>query len=455
MASQILIATQRETELKADLRALRAEGRTLMAVAAEKRTPEQAARLTALDAELDATAAAVDAAAIEVERLKRFRDEELAQATEPTIQGGEDRRALKPWGPSVAADAPKHLRDEARHLALGTFAIAVREAAYGSAAVDPRLVAAAQGAGTQRDSNLGFAVPQEVAPGIERDMYTTGEILSRVDVRTISGNNMTFNVFDETSRADGSRGGGVLGYWVDEGTAPTASNTKLARIEMKLRKAGTFGVMTDEILSDAIALGGELEASFAAELMFQVENKIYRGNGASAPLGWLNAPCLVTVAIESGQTIASNPIVTANISKMWARMPSRSKPNAVWLYNTELGPALDELAQPIGTGGTAPRFVSYDDAGVLRIKGRPAIDVEYASALGTIGDLAVVDLAKYRVIRKGGVEQASSMHVYFATGEQAFRGFYRVDGQPVPRAAITPFKGSATLSPFVVLNTRS
>jgi hypothetical protein len=47
------------------------------------------------------------------------------------------------------------------------------------------------------------------------------------------------------------------------------------------------------------------------------------------------------------------------------------------------------------------------------------------------------------------------MHVYFSAGEQAFRAFYRCDGQAVPRAAITPFKGSATLSPFVVLATRA
>jgi HK97 family phage major capsid protein len=92
---------------------------------------------------------------------------------------------------------------------------------------------------------------------------------------------------------------------------------------------------------------------------------------------------------------------------------------------------------------------------VLRIKGRPVIAVEYAETVGTVGDIALVDLSKYRVIRKGGVEQASSMHVYFAQGEQAFRAFYRVDGQAVPRAALTPFKGSATLSPFVVLATRA
>jgi HK97 family phage major capsid protein len=338
-------------------------------------------------------------------------------------------------------------------MALGAFAQAVRFAALGQGIADPRLQAAATGAGTQSDSNLGFAIPTEVAPGIEREMYDSGEILSRVDARTVTGNSIAYNVLDETSRADASRQGGVLGYWVDEGTAPTASNTKLARIEMKLRKVGAFGVMTDELLSDAVALGGELESAFANELIFQTENKIYRGNGASAPLGFLNAPCLVSVAKETGQ--AASTINSTNLSKMWARLPARSKANAVWLINVDCEPQLDELTLPAGTAGLQPRFVNYNADGILTIKGRPVIPVEYAETVGTVGDIALVDLSRYRVIRKGGVEQASSMHVYFSTGEQAFRAFYRVDGQPVPRAAITPFKGSSTLSPFVVLATRS
>jgi HK97 family phage major capsid protein len=433
---------------------LRKEGRDLLATTAATRTSEQTARLDAIDAEMDTLVAQAAVTATDLARAERYADDERRQGSfveGTSVQTGRDHATERPWGPTVASDAPAYRQAEARHLALGTFAQAVRAAAYGD--TDPRLFAAATGAGTQSDSNLGFAVPTEIAPGIEREMYTSGDVLSRVDARTVSGNSITYNVLDETSRADSSRQGGVLGYWVDEGTAPTASNTKLARIEMKLRKVGAFGVMTDELLSDAVALGGELESAFAAELIFQVENKIYRGNGSSAPLGFLNANCLVSVSKETNQAAAS--INTTNLSKMWARMPARSKSNAVWLINTECGPQLDELSQAIGTGGTAPRFVNYDAAGVMTIKGRPVIEVEYAEAVGTVGDISLVDLSRYRLIRKGGVEQASSMHVYFTTGEQAFRAFYRVDGQPVPRAAITPFKGSGTLSPFVVLATRA
>jgi HK97 family phage major capsid protein len=429
---------------------LKAEGRKLMAVAADARTPEQSARLTAIDSELNTLTEAAATVAADLARAERYADDERNSGTR--VQMGADHRTEQPWGPTAAADAPAFIKREAQHIALGTFAQAVRSAALGQG-LDPRLMATATGAGTQSDSNLGFAVPMEVAPGIERDMFSSGELLSRVDTRTVTGNSIAYNVLDSTSRADGSRQGGILGYWVDEGTAPTASNTKLARIEMKLRKVGAFGVMTDELLSDAAALGGELQTAFSAELEFQVENKIYRGNGASAPLGFLNAACLVSVSKETNQAAAT--INTTNLSKMWARMPASSKKNAVWLINVDCEPQLDELTLPAGTGGLQPRFVNYNNDGILTIKGRPVVPVEYAETIGTVGDIALVDLSKYRLIRKGGVEQASSMHVYFTTGEQAFRAFYRVDGQAVPRAALTPFKGSNTLSPFVVLNTRS
>jgi HK97 family phage major capsid protein len=441
---------QNKADLAAKLAKVKAEGWKLGAVAAKDRTPEQASRLTAIDTEIAAINDEIAENAAELARAERY----LADAAggPSQIALGENREAQAPWGPQVPANASTIVQAEARQLALGNFALAVRAAGLGHG-MDVRLQAAATGAGTQSDSNLGFAIPHEVAPGIEREMYEGGEVMGRCDIRTIGGNAISYNRFDETSRADSSRQGGVLGYWVDEGTAPTASNTKLDKLELKLRKVGAFGVMTDELLSDAQALGGELEQAFARELIFQVENKIWRGNGANAPQGFLNGACLVSVAKETSQAAAT--INGKNLSKMWARMPASSKKNAVWFINVDVEPQLDELSIAVGTAALEPRFVRYNEQGILTIKGRPVIPVEYAETLGTQGDIALVDMSRYRLIRKGGIEQASSMHVYFAQGEQAFRAFYRVDGKPVPKAAITPFKGSGTLSPFVVLDTRS
>jgi HK97 family phage major capsid protein len=211
--------------------------------------------------------------------------------------------------------------------------------------------------------------------------------------------------------------------------------------------------MTDELVSDAAALGGELQSMFAHELTFQVEDAIVEGTGAGQPLGYTVGalPAVDRERDEPGRGDDQHHQPVEDVGAL-ARALAEQRGLAV---NVDTQPQLDFLTIPAGAGALEPRFVNYGPDGILRIKGRPVVPVEYCATLGTSGDIALVDLSKYRLIRKGGVEQASSIHVLFTTGQQTFRAFYRCDGQPMPRAAITPFKGSNTQSPFIVLATRS
>jgi len=439
MPARIHVLRQQEAELKGEAKGILDKA---SADGNRKLTADEATRCDAIEAELTALKP-------EIAREVRFQD--VVLGTGARLEVGDDHASEKPWGPVLHSDATARMKTEARQAGLGEFCIAVRNAMSGYG-FDARLSAAAAGMGTAIPSDGGFAVPTEVASGIERQMYETGALLSRVDQRPVSGDNMSFLVIDETSRAS-TRRGGVLGYWVDQGTAPTASQYKLAKVDLKLRKVGCLGYVTDELVADASALGGELESAFAEELIFQVEDAITEGTGAGQPLGYLNAPCIVSVTKETQQTAAT--ITTANLSKMWARMHTRDKANAVWLINGDCGPQLDFLSIPAGASALEPRFVNYSPAGILTIKGRPVIETEYNATLGTVGDIVLINLQQYRLIRKSGVEQASSIHIRFTTGEQAIRAFYRCDGQMMPRSAVTPFKGSNTTSPVVTLATRS
>jgi HK97 family phage major capsid protein len=354
-----------------------------------------------------------------------------------------DNREDRPWAVGKAG--------------LGEWAMACLRAAQGHGA-DPRLFhAAATGMGGLDPATGGYAVPIEQATEIQAAMFSQGQILSLVDARDITGDRVVYSILkSETSRADGYRQGGVVGYWVDAGEAPTASSIKLARLEMNLKKLGALGYLTDELMADAAALGGELQAAFTEELLFKVESAIWEGTGAGTPLGILKAPCWSAVAIETGQTLANGAIVPANITKMWQKMPPRLKASANWFVTPEASTALDSMALPVGTAALEPRFVNYGPDGILRIKGRPVIEIEYASALGTVGDIVLANFSQYRLIRKaGGVQQASSIHVLFTQGETAFRAFFRCDGQPVPRGTIAAYKGSITYTPFIGLAVRS
>jgi hypothetical protein len=92
---------------------------------------------------------------------------------------------------------------------------------------------------------------------------------------------------------------------------------------------------------------------------------------------------------------------------------------------------------------------------VTRIKGRPMLPLEQAATLGTVGDIALLDLSQYILIRKGGIDAQESMHVRFLYGERTFRWTQSIIGKPKLTSPLTPYQGASTTSPFVVLATRS
>jgi HK97 family phage major capsid protein len=120
-------------------------------------------------------------------------------------------------------------------------------------------------------------------------------------------------------------------------------------------------------------------------------------------------------------------------------------------------PQLFTMSLAVGTGG-APIFMP---AGGLSsqpyntILGLPVLPIEQAATLGTVGDIILADLSKYLLAEKGSIQSDVSIHVQFLYDESVFRFIIRLDGQPVRSSALTPYKGSDTLSHFVALATRA
>jgi HK97 family phage major capsid protein len=312
------------------------------------------------------------------------------------------------------------------------------------------------GAGEVDPTGGGFSVQTDFASAIWMLAHDMGELLSRVNKIPISAsaNGIKIPGIDETSRLTGSRWGGVQSYWVDEGTAPTPTKPKFRMIEFNLHKLISTMYMTDELLQDSTALTAIAGQAFSEEIMFMTEDGIFEGSGAGLPLGFINAPALISVAKQAGQTTGT--IVKENIDNMWARCLPRMRKNAVWLINQDCEPQLNQLNQAVGTGGQLVYLPpgGLSGAPYASLYGRPLVATEYSSALGTPGDIALVDLSTYTLVDKGGVQAATSMHVAFLTDQMVFRITYRVDGKPMLTSAITPFKGTLTKSAFVALATR-
>lgn len=298
----------------------------------------------------------------------------------------------------------------------------------------------------------GYLVPPEFAAQILMRSYAN-DLLSRCTVLPVGGNSIKIPAIDESSRANGSRFGGVQAYWRREGASVTATKPRIADIDLSLESLMLTVRTSEEILSDT---GGVLEVLLTTiasqELTFKSGDAIVNGDGVGKPLGIMNSSAKITQAAEPGQ--GAGTIVSENVLKMWSRMHVSARPNAVWLYDQSIEPALATMT--IGTAGAQlamwmpPGGLSQSLYGTLL--GRPMIPVEFCQQLGTEGDLILVDLSQVLAATKGGVQTAVSMHLYFDTNEMAFRFILRFDAKPWWLTALTPKSGGPTQSCIVTLN---
>jgi HK97 family phage major capsid protein len=342
---------------------------------------------------------------------------------------------------------------------LGEQLQAVVNAAKPGGRPDPRLYEVMDsyaGAGEGLGSDGGYLVQSDFTDTLLRSMYAESVLADRCLHIPIgpNANRLEAPIVDETSRATGSRWGGLNTYWLSEGSEITGSKPKFGKLQLDLAKLCGLCHVTEELLADSTAFGAILTQGFSEELAFRLDDAIYRGTGAGQPLGILNSPALVQVAKETGQD--ADTILWENVRKMWTRIPGRNRPNAVWLINQEAEEQLYSMVQVVGTGGV-PVYMpagGASDAPYASLFGRPVLPLEQASALGDVGDIVLADLSEYLVIDKGGVQAASTIAVRFEYDERSFRFVLRSNGMPLWRAPLTPFKGSNTLSPFVALAAR-
>jgi HK97 family phage major capsid protein len=325
---------------------------------------------------------------------------------------------------------------------------------------DPRLhaatmQAAASGMSEAVPSDGGFLVQKDFSGDLITRVYETGQIASRVRRIPVGAhaNGVKINAIDEDSRADGSRWGGVLAYWINEADSLTATKPKFRQIELQLQKLIALCYSTDELLADAAALEAVISQAFSEEITFKLEDAILNGTGAGQPLGVLSSAAVVQVAKDSGDSTAT--ISTNDVLAMWSRLWARSRQSAVWFINQDVEPKLYPLTLGSGTAVQllyTPPGQNGNQYG--KLLGRDVIPTEHNATLGTPGDIVLADMSQYLLIDKGAPRQDYSIHVRFLNDEGVFRFVYRVDGQPAWKKPLTPKNGANTYAPFVSLATR-
>jgi HK97 family phage major capsid protein len=309
----------------------------------------------------------------------------------------------------------------------------------------------------------GIFLEVETSMDVVRDMFNNDAILSRCDRRTMTGPTDRLDMIsasqdtrkDTATAPEVSRHGGVRWYWDHELDDLDFSAMKWEKQTVQVKKLRSAYNASEEILQDVGFLTGEVNQVVGDELAFKVQVELMDGLAPGAFIGLLNAPCKIETPKVATQ--AADTIIYENARDMKVRQ--RRFANSVWLIHQFAQPQLESLHIPIGDGGALVSTMIYRPAtgeGAFdTLYGRPVIPIEQCEPLGDAGDIVNVDLSRYVVVDKGGMEMASSIHVFFVYDQRTFKFRVRMGGMPKDKTALQMYKGTDEVSSIITLAERA
>lgn len=333
---------------------------------------------------------------------------------------------------------------------IGEFALAVKNFYAPGGSPDERLLIGA--APTDYHQETGSGEGRMVPPAFRAEVWEVAteedSLITETDNEPTSSNSVEF-LKDETTPWGST---GVQAKWRSEASQMTPSKLVTEGEQMRLHELYAFVTATDQLLNDAPRLANRLTRKAGLAIRWKSNAGIVEGSGVGQPKGYMKGGSLVSVAKETSQV--ADTIVAANVAKMYSRIIGAA--SAVWYINQDALPQLMTMTlgnQPVWT----PPQSGFINAPGGLLLGRPVRFSEHCETVGDKGDIQLVNLrgGYYTITSEGGIQFASSMHLYFDYGLQAFRWTFRMNGQPLLSAAISPAKGAATRSHFVVLDARA
>jgi len=305
-------------------------------------------------------------------------------------------------------------------------------------------------------SSGGFMVPEQFRAGLLSVDPTEAVVRPRATVipaGTPPDAAISMTALDQTGDTPDNIYGGITvaktGAVEGGDVSVNESDFDLRQIKLEPHEFAGFTTVTDKLLRNWTAASSLLETQFRRAMMASDDREFFNGNGIGGPLGYLNAGATYDVTRET-----SNTITYTDVTEMLARLLMRGG-SPIWVASQSIMTTLLRMRNPQGSpynGDGALIFQPSVVPGVpAMLLGYPIVWHERASALGSAGDLSLVDLSYYLIKDGSGPIIASSEHVKFTTNKTVFKILWNVDGQPWLTAPLKQ-EGGYEVSPFVALN---
>lgn len=244
---------------------------------------------------------------------------------------------------------------------------------------------------------------------------------------------------------------GFSGQWLAEDAEASTERGKVVQLELHARSLACYTEASNELVRDGFSFEQQLGTALTRAIAWHLDGAFLTGTGAGQPQGMYESPSRIVVAKEGSQTAAT--ITYTNLVKMLARLHPACFKNAVWVANPTTIPQLAQLTIAVGSGGAHIPVMTESD-GRFVVLTRPVIFTEKVPALGTQGDIALVDFSQYVIALRAQATLDKSAHVGWTRRATGYRIVLRADGQCGWPSVTTPKHGD-TQSCCVLLATRS
>lgn len=297
----------------------------------------------------------------------------------------------------------------------------------------------------------GYLVPPQFSEQLGALIAENAIIRPRAFVQPMAGATLMFPYLDVTTAQSAGTSpffGGVIMNWTEEAQTRTETEPAFKQMELKAHELSGYAVSSNVLLQDAFfGLEKFLMKLFSQAIAWYEDYAFLQGNGVGKPIGIINAKAFTTVT-----RAGANKIAYSDVASMMSKFLPASQKRGCWVCN------VNALGQLLQMADAANRVVWIPVSGGAQmgapgnLLGLPVYFTEKLPALGTAGDIILVDPSLYVIGDRMMIEIAASEHVNFLKNQMTWRVVERVDGQPWLDNVITLQDGSTTVSPFVGLH---
>lgn len=305
----------------------------------------------------------------------------------------------------------------------------------------------------------GYTVPIQFYGELLRLIAEEAFIASQAFMIPMQSRTIQIPALSQSSAVTGSSAffGGITASWQPEAASINESDPVFRQIELVARDLVFITISSNQLLQDnAVALDTLLTTLFKEAMAWFKDYYALRGNGANQPLGILNAPSTLFESRATAGTVKLN-----DLANMVSKLLLQGWNKAFWVMHPSVMPELIQLTN----GATNSPFLIWvnpapptEDGPICnklpsRLFNFPIYWSEKVPALGTRGDVMLIDPSKYVIGDRLALQIDMSNQVLFRTNQMMWRIIARWDGQPWFNAPVTLNDGTYQMSNAVVLDT--